>query len=99
MGAVLRRVAAFAVLFVAACSSDGDPHEQVDCDSTWQANGYTECESACASSARALGASGPACQARTVENRDLSCQQTFEFAGAVGCCTATTPRVLFGECE
>lgn len=98
---MIRRVAAFVVVVVAACGGEdeGDPHAQGACDSTWQANGYTACESACASSTRALGASGPACQARTLENRDLSCQHTFEFAGVAGCCSAITPRVVFGECE
>ena len=89
------------VLMLSACSDDGGSigiHAITTCDDVWVRNGYTECEHACMSSTIALGASGPACEARTSMG-PVSCSKTFVFDGVTGCCASNPPKQLFGECN
>ena len=55
-----------ALLFLIACSgttTPKDPYAAADCDSSWNTNGFTDCEAGCTDSAQVLGAKGSACQA------------------------------------
>lgn len=91
------------VVLVLGCGSNGpdaprDPHAAVACDQSWTVNGYTDCEAACADSATALTASGPACEATLGSGAPVNCSKTFEFDGQVGCCASSKPQVLWGDC-
>lgn len=89
------------LVVLSACGGDDPPidiHELVGCDDAWVRNGFTECEAACVDSARALGAMGPACQAQT-SSGPASCSKTFVVQGVTGCCIASRPQILFGECD
>jgi hypothetical protein len=85
---------------LAACTDDPPPapHELVGCDEAWVRNGYVHCEGACESSNRALLAQGPSCDGRT-SNGPVSCQKTFEYEDAVGCCISSGDTVLFADCN
>ncbi len=86
---------------ISACGDDPpppEPHEVVDCDSTWKQNGYDHCEGPCVTSSTALLASGPSCAGLT-SNGPVSCQKTFEYMEIVGCCISSAPNILFAECQ
>jgi hypothetical protein len=87
------------VLLLMACGGPEDPHAEADCDQGWLQNGFDQCEAACANSSKALGASGAACQAETIEGAPVSCSKTLEFEGVVGCCSTDGTEVHFAECE
>jgi hypothetical protein len=75
-----------------------DPREVIACDASWVANGFTQCEAACADSSTALGAMGTACTGTITSGATESCSKTFEFSGVTGCCVSNPPEVLFAEC-
>jgi len=81
-----------------ACG-DRDPHAAATCDGPLQANGFTECELACADSSVSLVASGPSCQGITVSGSTVDCSKTFEFEGVTGCCASNAPQLRFAECQ
>jgi hypothetical protein len=90
----------FVVLLLMACESPpGDPHAAADCDQGWTQNGFDQCEAACANSGTALGASGAACEAETIDGAPVSCSKTLEFGGITGCCSTAGTEVHFAECE
>ena len=90
------------ILSATACGGDDggpvDIHALKGCDDAWTRNGFTQCETACVNSTIALTAMGTACQAHDVAGA-VSCSKTFEFQGATGCCAASSPQVLFAECD
>lgn len=61
-------------------------------------NMFDVCELGCENSGIALGASGPACEAETVEGISVSCSKTIVFDGVTGCCSVDPPEVHFAEC-
>jgi len=84
--------------FLVACGSQ-DPHADGTCDPGWVNNGFDSCELACEDSGVALGASGPACNAVTVDRATVSCSKTFDFEGVRGCCSVNDTEVHFAECQ
>jgi hypothetical protein len=86
------------LLAVAACGSK-DPHAAGTCDTGWTQNGFEECELACEDSNTALLASGPACNALTIDNATVSCSTTFVFEDVQGCCATDGIAVSFAECQ
>jgi hypothetical protein len=95
------RPLAILALLLSACGGDAapiDPHAPAPCDQAWTANGFTDCEAACADSGPVLFAMGPACQAQTATG-PIACNKTFVFGGVTGCCSSSRPQLLFGECE
>ncbi len=91
--------AVFALLL--ACGSDGprDPHAAGTCDQGWVNNGFDSCELGCQNSNVALTASGPSCDAFTIEQASVSCSKTLVFDGVTGCCSVDPPEVHFAECQ
>jgi hypothetical protein len=75
-----------------------DPHGAGTCDSSWTANGYTDCEAGCADAGAALGAKGPSCQGTLGSGAAFTCTKTFEFDGQTGCCASDKPQVLWADC-
>ncbi|MGE0404097.1 MAG: hypothetical protein AB7T06_45740 [Kofleriaceae bacterium] len=95
---MIRLIVLFATLTACTEEPPPEPHELVECDMGWKQNGYTECEGACQKSSPALLASGPGC-AGTTSNGPVNCQKTFEYMDLVGCCIASSPKMLFAECN
>jgi hypothetical protein len=95
---VTRLIVMFAMLTACTGEDAPEPHEFVECDMAWRQNGYTECEGACQKSSPALLAMGPSCPGRT-SNGPVSCSKTFEYMGIAGCCIASSPQMLFAECD
>ena len=94
------RVLAFLLLFgCTGTTTPKDPYAAADCDSHWNANGFTDCEAGCIDSAHVLGAMGPACQATLETGSGFSCIATFDFGSAVGCCVSDKPHLYFAECQ
>jgi len=97
------RSAVVIVWVASACGSGTSPpvdvHAVEDCDSSWMANGYTQCEAACVDATIALGAMGSACEATTSDGTVVDCSHTLTFHDAIGCCASDAPRVLFAECN
>jgi hypothetical protein len=81
------------------CGGSDDPHAAGTCDQGWVQNGFDTCELACENSSIALNASGPACEALTIDNASVSCSKTFEFEGATGCCSVDNTVVHFADCQ
>lgn len=92
----------FAWLFVIACSSTPptpkDPFASGECDSHWQANGFTTCQEGCVDSAKVLGATGAACTAMLDTGSGFQCTATFDVGSATGCCASDKPNLYFAEC-
>lgn len=93
----MRSLVLVAALF--GCGGDRDPHAPGTCDQGWVQNGFDTCELGCENSSQALGASGPACSARTLDEQPVSCSKTFTFDGVVGCCSVEGTEVHFADCE
>ncbi len=92
----MRSVLGVVILF--ACGGSTDPHAVEACDQGWVQNGFVDCEAACANSSRALGASGPACDAETIDGISVSCSKTLDVDGVAGCCSTAGDEVHFAEC-
>ena len=84
-----------------ACASQPsvDRHAAGTCDASWIANGFTICEAGCADSNKALLAQGPSCNGKTLAGVAVSCQRTFVFDGATGCCASDPPNLYFADCQ
>lgn len=88
------------IVILSACADDPvDPHGLADCGDVWSRNGFTDCEAACTDATEVLGASGPACTARTQAGASLSCSKTFVFQDITGCCSSAPPKLSFAECQ
>ena len=85
-----------------ACGGPDDPHAPGTCDQGWVQNGFDTCELACESSSKALGASGPGCEALTIDEAPVTCSKTFVFEGVAACCSLDSVDdsiVHFAECQ